>query len=405
MPNDLIVFINESGTAKKAISKVARYTIADGFVDTSQNDLVIGNANAYSILKVLAAQAAWFYGTSLLIGRDSDGNINSIKPIAFQNLRVHSDGKYIYNETYSTKKEDKKKDIIYPGYAGIKITRQELANQIAEHGTKGEVLYHFNITPDCPIYPVPDYYAGIEDVRSSAEIQKYDLEAIYNGFVPSGILTIIGGLDDQTKDQAGNTERGYFESSLEGFTGNSKGEDGLSGRARLMVMEASTKEEVPVLQTYDAKAIIDAANTKRDVIDRAVCRVMGVHPVLLGFSDAAILGNRQAMANASDELAKNVTDLQTMICEVFKLLTGIEFELTQYQPVQYIPDKVLDKLTDDELRAIGGYEPLPVDPTQSKSNIDILNSMSPLVANKVLDSLTPDEIRALGGYAPKTVAV
>ena len=218
-------------------------------------------------------------------------------------------------------------------------------------------MYCYLATPDNPQYPVPDYYASIEDVLTSAEIQRYDLEAVMNGFVPSAILTLVGKTDNTTRDANGRTARDYQEEALASFTGHEKNEDGLSGRNRLLVMEAATKEEIPVLQTFDAKAILDAANSKRDVIERAVCRSFGVHPVLVGYSDAAVLGNTQSIANASLELANNVNALQRLIERTFTILfPQVEWKLSAFKPVSYIPESVYAHLTEDEIRALYGYK-------------------------------------------------
>ena len=218
-------------------------------------------------------------------------------------------------------------------------------------------MYCYLPTPDNPQYPVPDYYASIEDVLTSAEIQRYDLEAVMNGFVPSAILTLVGKTDNTTKDANGRTARDYQEDALASFTGHDKNEEGLSGRNRLLVMEAATKEEIPVLQTFDAKAILDASNSKRDVIERAVCRSFGVQPVLVGYSDAAVLGNTQSIANASLELANNVNALQRLIERTFTILfPQVEWKLSAFKPVSYIPESVYQYLTEDEIRALYGYK-------------------------------------------------
>ena len=132
----------------------------------------------------------------------------------------------------------------------------------------------------------------------------------------------------------------------------------------LLVQFAKSKEEVPVLQQYDAKSILESSNSKRDTIGRAVCHLFGVHPVLVGYSDAAVLGNTQAISNASEELNKLVNPLQRMLTNAFKqLFPNNEWNISEYTPIQYIAPEVMADLTSDERRNIAGYEPLPDDGT------------------------------------------
>lgn len=362
LPNKLIEYINNSGVAKRCVNKVASYIQADGFDnDISKLLKVNDKQNADGILAAVSFDLAYFKGFVLNVGRDSSGKVISIRHIPFQWVRKTLKGDFVVNPTKGTKAYKKEENKYYPEFLGYQITQFDLGEQIKKYGNVGELLYAYIPSPDNPQYPVPDYYASIEDVLTSAEIQRYDLEAVMNGFVPSAILTLVGKTDNTTKDEYGMTARDYQNSALESFTGQQKNVDGLSGRNRLVVFEAASKEEIPNLQAFDAKAILDSSNTKRDVVERAVCRSFGVHPVLVGYSDASILGNTQSIANASLELANNVNYLQRMIERVFKMCFPLnEWKLTQFKPISYIPDIAYSKLTDTEIRALFGYEPLIV---------------------------------------------
>jgi hypothetical protein len=182
---------------------------------------------------------------------------------------------------------------------------------------------------------------------------------VLNAFMPSAILTLVGTTDDKTQDKYGKTQRDYLNESLDQFTLRQGSQTGETNAGGLLVLEAKTKDEIPSLQTFDAKAIVDSSNSKREVVDRAVCRDMGVHPVLVGFSDAAILGNTQSIANASVELNNNVNGLQRMIERAMKnVYPLLDWSITKFNPVSFIPEAVmLNDLTRDERRALYGYKP------------------------------------------------
>ena len=363
LPNKLIEYINNSGISKRCVNKVSSYIQADGFDDEATKTLKVNDKQtADSLLSLIAFDLSYFKGFALNVGRDSNGKVVSAKHVPFQCVRKTLQGDFQVNLTKGTRDYKRDANVYYAAYSGQQITQTQLSEQIQRYKTAGEILYCYLQTPDNAQYPVPDYYSAIEDVITSAEIQRYDLEGVMNGFVPSAILTLIGKTDNTTKDSNGYTARDYQQFALEEFTGHSKNEEGLSGRNRLIVFEAATQAEVPSLQAFDAKAILDAANTKRDVIERAVCRSFGVHPVLVGYSDAAILGNTQSITNASLELANNVNALQRLIERSLKLLfPDNDWKLSAFKPVNYIPDIAYSKLTDTEIRALFGYEELVVD--------------------------------------------
>lgn len=368
LPNNLIKYINESGVAKRCANKVSTYIAADGFSEVATKTFKVNQyENSDELLQRLSYDLAYFKGYALLVGRSRDGKVSSVKHIPFQLIRKTLRGDFLFNPTYGLKEFKKEKGEYYPKFKGAEITPLQLSEQIKEYGNKGEIQYVFEETPDNPQYPVPDYYAGIENIRTSSRIQQFDLNMVLNGFKPSAILTLVGTVDDTTKDRYNKTQRDYLNDSLDDFTGRNANANGETNEGGLLVLEAKTKDEIPTLQTFDSKAILDASNSKREVVDRAVCRDFGVHPVLVGFSDAAILGNTQSIANASMELNNNVNSLQRMVERNMKLVYPLmDWGLTRFMPVTYIPDSVMNDLTQTERRELFGYPELVVEGVDNK---------------------------------------
>ena len=355
LPNKLMRWVLDSGTAKRAQEKRAAYITADGFVEEEAANLKVNPfQTADKLLTEISGYQAYFKGFALHVKRRPNGV--EVETLPFQDIRKRLDGDFSYNPTYSSTKFDQNKEKIIKAFKFGKIDQSHLD----KIGDNGELIYAYHKSADNKHFPIPDYYAGIEDIRTSSELQKLDYEAVVNGFIPSAILTLIGNLDDESEDENGMTEKDYFDEQLEAFTGNVKDYEGKSGRMRLFINWARTKDEAAVLQPFDAKAIIDASNSKRDIIDRTVSRLFGVHPMLLGFADPAGLGNQQAMANASQELNNDVISDQQLVTEVFQALYPDikNWDITTFRPIQFIPDKILEDLTIDERRALVGYAPI-----------------------------------------------
>lgn len=401
LPNQLISWIADSGVATRAIGKLAEYIASDGFTnEASAKFKVNASQTADSLLQEQSMYAAYFNGVAFHVGRKG-GKVSSVRAIPFQCLRKKQNGTFLYNETFGQPKYDKSKDIIYPSYKWGDLPTELITS---DYYKNGEILYVWRKSPLNSYYPIPDYYAGIFDIMTSTEISKMDYELSVNGFMPSAIINVCGDIDDSNKDAEGKTEADYYREDFKVFTGQEKDESGKGSRFKAMLQFAKTADERTTIETIDIKSILDASNSKKDLIERSVARLIGVHPVLLGYSDAAVLGNTQALANASIELNKVVNPLQRMITDAFGMLyPKMDWGISEYTPINYVDASLYQYMTEDEIRNI--FLGLATKETEATAIGDkivkAINSLSPLVANKVLEKLTDDEIRALIGLGAK----
>lgn len=362
-PFDNMVKISNSGIANRAAAKLSSYIKANGWiVDAAADETVINeNQNRDELLSDVSLNFAWFGGCALMIRRNTKGEIKSVETIYFPGVRKKEDGSFTYNPNAGTDsfKQDETQD--FPKFKG-QVDKEGMALHIATYGNKGEILYFFKRAIQNVHYPVPDYYAGIEDIETSSELQLLDLEAVIHGFVPSGLL-VTGEYDDEEKDEDKKTAADLMAEEIEKFTGSKKDKKGLSRRRALLWIQAKAGDQAPSLETYDAKSIIDASNAKRDQIERTVARLFHLHPVLLGFADAAILGNMQAIANAAFETIKDVDDVQTLIEANFKKIwPTIVWKINKFNVIQYIPPEIFATLTSNEKRDMIGLKPTTDDP-------------------------------------------
>ena len=230
LPNQLLAKIADSGIATRCVGKLTEYIASDGFTDKAAAGLQVNpSQTADELLQEQANYAAYFNGAAFHISRKADGTIGEVKAVPFQCVRRKIGGDYLVNLTYGQTKFDKTKGKEYPKYAGPQLDISKLSTPEYKDG---EILYVYRKTAANAQYPIPDYYAGIEDIETSAEISKYDLETVRNGFATSGIFTIVGDVDDETEDQYGKTEMDYIKEGLREFTGQEKNSEGLGGRKK-----------------------------------------------------------------------------------------------------------------------------------------------------------------------------
>lgn len=361
-PQNLVNQLRESGTATSCIEALNQYTFAEGLVDKDLGKTLINETQTFNeLIEDIIQQLTIFEGSSLHVSRDSAGNIIALKVIPFENVRKLEGECLVYNHTFSTR-YDFSKECKYPPFKGAKITSQDLSEistfKNEEGEPVGEILYYFKRKPLQYIYPIPSYYSAISDIDTDAENSKYELESVTNSFLPSGIFTIVGEIDDETKNENGTTEWDDINETLEAFTGNKKDAKGESGRQKLAVFHAKTKEEIPTYQQINNEGILTAIDLSTIRVAGKVTRAFGVPPFIIGLG-----GN---VGFATNIISDNITLFNNRITKIQKLVTtqlnmifpDKDFSITQLTPIKYLDPTILAVLTTDEKRELAGYKPL-----------------------------------------------
>lgn len=364
-PQNLINQLDESGTATACIDVLSQYIYAEGLVNEQLGNFKINDKQTFNeLIAEVTSYVSPFHAVPLYVMRGLDGKVKELKLVPFEQIRKTDRGTFIVNPTFGTKQFKKEKSKEYPAFYGAEITPQELQEHVFEWGEEvGEILYYFRKKPMKNHYPIPTYYSAIEDINTDSENSKYELESVTNSFLPSGILNIVGNYDDTQRDESGMTQQDYLDATLEQFTGNVKDETGASGRQKLLILQAKTKEELAVYQPLSNEGILNAIENSTRRVAEKVARAFGVPPFLIGlggnvgFSTNIIADNIELFNN-------RVKVLQELISDAFEqCFPNLDFTLTQLNPIKYINPEVFAKLTDAEIRAIGGYETVDTEQT------------------------------------------
>jgi hypothetical protein len=329
LPLEIIDIINNSGTAKKAAKKYAEYIESDGFVSEQASFFKVNEKEtADKLLSKAALSFAYMDCAVFHISRLGNGRVGKVTLMPFQKIRKSLDGNWMYNPTIGLEKLDKNAWIKLQDFQGEVASFEAMTKNITDFNSNGEIYYVFDGNPfDSDVYAIPDFLASIEDVKTSSELSKMDYEAVLNGFNLGGVMTFFG-VDDNEKGEDGLTDRQRIEGEMVQFTGMKKNKDGLTSRFAVLVNFAEMAEQAPIFSGNDPKPILEASNSKRDIIERAVCRLWGVHPVLLGYAEAAVLGNDNAIKQAMAMLRQTVNPVQRLITQAFKNMFGGQIDWT-----------------------------------------------------------------------------
>jgi hypothetical protein len=327
LPNAIIEAVNNSGTATSCVEKLTEFTYGLGFSDPAFAAWKPANVGQTSNQKLLdiCTNFSYLQGYALLIFFTNEGKIYNWVPKGVQMFR-RKNGGWIYNELMGEDWKHPDEDIemksFVPGMP-LEIRQSRIAEQIKQYGEQvGEVYYPFRKRMGrlYNIYPVPDWYSDIESIIADGKVSEFDLRNIAQGWRASVIIS-TGPLNREVKDEAGKSEKDYFDESIEGFIG----EDA----APVLHLEGRTGEEQPVVTTLPLQDVVDAAAAASERVPKRVCRVMNVPPVLVGFSEAGKLGDTQELQNIMKLFGMSVIKRQEFIKETLEALRP-EFADTQF---------------------------------------------------------------------------
>jgi hypothetical protein len=359
LPNAIIATVDNSGTATACVERLEQFIQADGFIAEGLDEVKANNKQSLAgLLSELVTNVAYLEGYALRLIFDNTGQIKKLYNLDIKTLRKVGDGfefnplngeiGKIQSETEFLKEFDPDKD---PA-----TRREEIAAQVTKHGHQvGEILYVFRkgLGRYYDIYPVPRYYASIEDLVSDGKISRLDLRNISQGFRTPVVIS-TGPIDDQNEDEHGKTPQDYFDESLEDFTG----EDA----SPILHLKGSTEEFKPTVTVINLAEILDQTDRASERIAKRVARIMGVPDVLIGIAKEGQLGNVNELKNQlalfslslfkRQELLKGGFDLIAPFLALEGLPAGADFTISTLKPFDFIPDAVIANLTPEEQKEL-----------------------------------------------------
>lgn len=350
LPNRIAYAVNDSGTARACITKLEQFIQGDGFIDKTLSATPANHEQNFDdLLADLAMGVAYFKDVTYRVLFDNSGQPAVWLSVPSQQIRRKGGG-FVWNVLMGEDGYTRSNDKFLKPFDPKESPQERLGRiqkQINSYGEQvGDLVYFYKKTIGRygDIYPIPDYYSGIADIRSDAAISELENRNITKGF-RTPVIVSTGPIDDLTQDEGGKTDQDYFDDSIQKFCG----EDAAS----VLHLKGATGETPPKVTTIPIADILDATEKATDRVGRKVCRHMTVPPVLVGFSTSGQLGNNQELVNTMKLFNMTVNNYQRMIANALSLtLPGKDFTIKSLNLFNYIPDSVLALLSPDEVREI-----------------------------------------------------
>ncbi len=223
------------------------------------------------------------------------------------------------------------------------------------------------------IYPDPPYGGAITAIDTGIQIDKFNNSEIYNGFSLGTILNLNNGVpaNDEKK-------KALIKDIRDQATGayNSGG---------VMILTANGKDREASVTSLNGNDLPDRYSNAKEGADETILRGHSiVVPQLFGFNVQGSLGNATELETGylisqANYFTQRRTALLSVLNWIAKEIQGLKGEIVFNEP------------------RIDFEKNIEEDGNQAAK---ALNEMSPLVATKVLEKMTDNEVRALGKLPP-----
>lgn len=378
-PDYLTHLFNKSAKHGAIVSGKAFYIFGEGY---ENGDVVVNRLGETlnDVSKKCILDIEIYGGFRLEIIWNACGKVQEIYHVDYTTIRVGKNGGYYFKECWDTNNRDE--EVFMPAF-----------NPNAPFGSQ---LYAYNeYRPKTRYYPLPEYIGSNNFIETDIEISKYYLSAIRNGMTPSKMIQFFSG--EPTEDKKREIERRMTQK----FAGAEN-----AGRFFLVFnpVNASKQVEVDDLSATDLdKHMIELNKTCQQEIFSGH-RVTS--PMLFGIKTEGQLGGNTELT-VSYELFQNTyakPKANNFDKEITYLLSYSskpgKYELRPTDPIGWqIPESLLAQaVTPDDVREKLGL-PVVEKPEDSPAirTLNAINGMSPLVATKLLEKLTDNEVRGLAG--------
>lgn len=363
LPNELLAAIEASVTATACRDRKQEFIEGRGIKDQSGAEFMVNpEQTADDLVMELADVTGIFDGHAVVVKYDLNGLPARVYAKDWELIRRTDDGRFYYTDKIE-RDQPKDRKYMVPFDPDEKPSDRiaRVRSQIEEYGEQlGDIIYSFGMKAGQKVYPIPTAWAAMEEIESDAALGRLDHRNIKKGFRPGVILTTVGIMDDETKDENLKTERDYFDDDVEAFTG----EDA----AEILHMEVEHMDQKPQIDTFDQEKVLNSTTEAADRNAKRVCRGMQVPHVLIpGFAQSGQLGNVQEMLNTIKLFQQTIGRKQRMITRTLsRVWPDQDWTIEPLNLIEDLPDWLLNTMTTNEKRLLGGLEETPTPEPQAE---------------------------------------
>jgi hypothetical protein len=373
----LDLFINKSSKHRAIIEKKVNMIAGQGFeFDNTQEEArrfwenERGSHNLDDLGVLTSTDYEVFYAFALIVRWNDD----KTKPVAIDYMPVHKVRKGLTpktwwvsdNWTHYKKPESKTRKYVEFDNKPLPENFDTLKKE-EKRLYLNQIVYFKNLTIGSDAYPHVPYQPAIHYLMADYQIGKFTHNNVKNNYIGGYHIDFVGEVPEAP-------ERAETKSAFLNEYTNSESSNVVFTWTPPDSTRGTTLTPLPTNGSEDAFLNVDRA-----VLDNIFIAHSVTTPLLFGIREAGTMGGRAELEESLGIFqATEITPKQAKIESPYNMIAKIAEAGTEFRFGKY-------KLAEEE-----------VDVEDANS----FNTLSPLVATKILDAMTINEIRSLGGQPP-----
>jgi len=386
-PFELIDLFNKSPKHSAIVTQKAAYLAGDktqiiggNTEDMAKAQDYLNSINAYEGLESLKTKIAQdcelFNGFALeIIWNKAKTAIAEIYHLPFQNVRKGLEMDFVYSDNWDSSRPEL---TYYPKWNPT--TREN------------KQLYYFKFyRAGQEMYPLPDYVGALKYIEIDTEIANFHLNSIKSGFSAQTLIQLFKGIP--TPEEARKTAKRFRD--------NFQGTD----NAGSVIIQYNEPNENPSVINNLAPSDFDKlfVELNRQVQEEIFVGHKVTSPMLFGVKTEGQLGGRNELVEAFEAFQTSYVEprqkqIDSCLTHLFKYIVPVRIVTENNMPIglDYADLYTKGLMSLDEAREELGF----AKQRDTKTVVDSINNLSPLVANKVIEQMTINEIRGIAGLPP-----
>ena len=399
-PDYLVELYNTSGKHNAIINGKTNYISGRGWkvdetVRTLQDKVKlenfinnVGNDSLFELTKKIVKDNELYGGYALEVIVTKDGKGLIINHIDFGYIRVGvEEDTYFYTDDWASRKPTSNEDF-------------ETLTPFPFDGSavRGEryICYYKSYRPNLREYPLPNYVSGVPYIAADYEVANYVLNNTKNGYSGGTIWNFHNG---QPTEKAQSYIKKQIKNKHHGS--NNAGEP-------VIIFDEGKDKGVEIISTNPNGQDDKFINLNQQIQDE-IFTAHGVDAsVFIKTIDTGFSNNADELRVAIEAMNSSYIEPNQRLYEKlfndFAVLLGMPsgLRIKKVAPISTpLSETALTAvMTTAEIRDMAGLPPLAAE-QEAGGAADALATLSPLVATKVLDKMTDEEIRGLIGLRGK----
>ena len=356
VPNLIVEAVNDSPTARLCVSRLNQFLFGKGFKNPEMAEVNVSpNVNMEQFMRQAIEYFNYTDGFVIQHKFNKGGESARKYLIPIQYVRKRMSGDFIYRPGYGDEAGTfmyNHKNFVVPDYDTVRLMqpneiREIIASQEERYGEQlgaFQYVYIPRVGQLYDKYPMPTHFSGLPLLNADAGLTLAENNLVSNTFKPQVVIK-TSVLDRNDKDSDDLTEYDRMVEEINRLVSP----DG----SPVMLLESNNPDLVDVI-SLDTKSRMDETEKATDRIKKGVAMLFGTPAVLIGIDTAGKLGDNQEMVNKFKLFNLTLDERRKVLYQAFHhAFSNFEedaFELEPLSLFDYVPDKVIERMTDEQVR-------------------------------------------------------